>query len=378
MRVAFIYNVATEELLRERPEMTLRDSDTPETIAEVTRALETGGHTVTGLNADQRLPIILAEQKDDFDIAFNIATGVYGETRQAHVPALLEYLRIPHTGPGVLAETLCHHKPQAKWVLLGSGLPTAPFQVFRGADEPLKPDLGFPLICKLPSEGASMGLDYDSVVYREADLRRKVAHLSSHYQQPVLVEAYLEGREFTVGVLGSSPAYALPVAELEFFGSVPIRLDQLEPSNFDLLQKATGQELQLVEMESRSRVPAGLLSELDQRIQALAVAAYRAIGCVDWARVDIRMDKAGNLYVLEVNLGPGIASDCVFARSATEGLGWSFDQLVNTILNHAIERYPHLKAGGRMTDTTTAALPEMLARTARRDQANGHYSIAHG
>lgn len=348
MHVGFIYNIPTEELLRERPEMTLRDSDTIETIEEVTRALEAGGHRVTGLNADRHLPARLVEA--DFDIVFNIATGVYGESRQTHVPAMLEYLRIPHTGPGVLAEALCHHKPQQKMVLQGNGVPTAPFQVFARGDEPLNPALRFPLIVKLTSEGASMGLDYGSVVHTEADLRTRVNLLIGQYESAVLAEEYIDGREFTVAVLGHSPAYALPVAELEFFGALPIRLDQVEDSNFELLKESTGRDLQLVEMESVSRVPAGLPPELEQRVAQVAVDAFNAIGCKDWARVDIRMDQQGRLYVLEVNLGPGIASDCVFARCGFAA-GWSFTQLVNTILNHAIERYPHLSGA------TEAAVP---------------------
>jgi len=339
MHVGFIYNIATPELLRERPEMTLRDSDAPETIDEVTRALQAGGYRVTGLNADQQLPAFLTQS--DFDIVFNIATGVYGESRQTHVPAMLEYLRIPHTGPGVLAEALCHHKPQQKMVLAANGVPTAAFQMFHDANTPLKLGLRFPLIVKLPSEGASMGLDYNSVVHNESDLRKQVAFLLETYGQGALVEEYIDGREFTVAVLGHSPAYALPVAELEFFGKLPIRLDQVEDSNFELLKESTGRNLELVEMESRSRVPAGLEPELESRIQAIAVAAFNAIGCKDWARVDMRMDKQGNLYVLEVNLGPGIASDCVFARCGFAA-GMTFDELVNTILNHAIERYPQL------------------------------------
>jgi hypothetical protein len=128
------------------------------------------------------------------------------------------------------------------------------------------------------------------------------------------------------------------VAELEFFGQLPIRLDQVEDSNFEMLKQATGRDLELVEMESRSNVPANLPPELDQRIQKLAIAAYQAAGCKDWARIDLRMDKDGNLFVLEANLGPGIASDCVFARCAFAN-GWTMEKLVNTILNHAIERY---------------------------------------
>lgn len=336
MHVGFIYNIATEKLLQERPEMTLRDSDTIETIEEVTRALEAGGHTVTGLNADPELPARLVNAR--FDMVFNIATGVYGETRQSHVPAMLDYLQIPHTGPGVLGETICHHKYMQKYVFAALGIPSAPYQLFNRLDEPLKADLTYPLICKLPSEGASMGLDYNSVVNNEGELRERLAFLFEIYGAPVLVEQYIDGREFTVAVLGNNPPYALPIAELEFFGKLPIRLDQLEDSNFELLKQATGRDLELVEMESRSNVPAHLPQELDERIQKLAIAAYQAAGCKDWARIDLRMDQAGNLYVLECNLGPGIASDCIFARCAFAA-GWSFEKLVNTILNHAVERY---------------------------------------
>src|SRR5262249_32318589 len=158
-----------------------------------------------------------------------------------------------------------------------------------------------------PSEGASMGLDYDSVVHNEADLRKKVAFLIDTYQSNVLVEEYIDGREFTIAVLGHSPAYALPIAELEFFGKLPIRLDEVEDSNFEPQKEARGKDAREQRgMKSRSTVPANLPPELEERIQQMAIDAFNAIGCKDWARVDMRMGKDGNLYVLEVNLGPGI------------------------------------------------------------------------
>jgi|FLYN01.1.fsa_nt_gi D-alanine-D-alanine ligase len=342
MRVAFIYNIATEELLRERPEATLRDCDSLETIRHVTAALEAGGHTVIGFNADQRLPAILVESKSEFDIVFNIATGVYGESRQTHVPAMCEYLRIPHTGSGVLAEAICHHKPQTKMILMAHGVPTAPFQVFKSADEPLKPNLRFPLIVKLTSEGASMGLDYDSVVHNEADLRDRVARLISTYQQNAMVEEYIDGREFTVAVLGNNPAYALPVGEMHFYGKLPIRLDEPDPEHFEMLKVITGQhEMKAIPVESETLAPADIPPDVADRIQKMAIAAYQAIGCLDWARVDLRMDKAGNLYVLEVNLEPGVAPGYAFSKMGFAA-GWTYTELINRILNHAIERYPHL------------------------------------
>jgi D-alanine-D-alanine ligase len=342
MRVAFIYNIATEELLRERPEMTLRDCDSMETIGYVTHALEAGGHTVIGFNADQQLPAILVEARSRFDIVFNIATGVYGESRQTHVPAMCEYLRIPHTGSGVLAEAICHHKPQTKMILMAQGVPTAPFQVFQNADESLKSELRYPLIVKLTSEGASMGLDYGSVVYNKNDLRDRVALLIHTYQQAAIVEEYIDGREFTVAVLGNHPAYALPVGEILFFGKVPIRLDEPEIEHFEMLKDITGQpDMEYVGMESKSLAPADVSPELAARIQRTAIAAYNAIGCQDWARVDLRMDKDENLYVLEVNLEPGIAPDYILPKMA-DAAGWDYNHLINQILNHALDRYPHL------------------------------------
>jgi D-alanine-D-alanine ligase len=345
MHIGFIYNIATEELLREFPEQILHDADTPETIEVVRKALEAGGHTVTGLNADRHLPRILTESS--FDIVFNIATGVWGETRQAHVPAMLEYLRIPHTGSGVLGESLCHHKPETKMVFQAHGLPTAPFQVMHTADDPLNPALRFPLIVKLTSEGASMGLDYNSVVYTEAEMRAQVRKLMTYYQSGVMVEEYIDGREFTVAVLGNSPPYALPVAELEFFGRLPIRLDQIDDAHIAPLMEVTGRDLEIIQMESRSNVPANLPAELETRIQKLAVAAFQALHCQDWARVDLRMDQAGKLYLLEVNLNPGIDPEYIFPRCAFAA-GWSFEQLINTILQHGIERYPHLSGRGQV------------------------------
>jgi len=356
MRIAFVYNIATEELLRERPEMTLRDCDSVETIQAITAALEAGGHTVIGLNADQRLPAILTEIQSQIDLVFNIATGVYGESRQTHVPAMCEYLRIPHTGSGVLAEAICHHKPPTKMILMAHGVPTPPFQVFRTGQEPIKRNLHFPMIVKLPSEGASMGLDYESVVYNKVDLRQRIVRLIAEYQQGALVEEYIDGREFTVAVMGNRPPYALPVAEILFYGRVPIRLDEPDLEHFEMLKAVTGNpDLQYVPMESKSVAPADIMPDLAERIQRTAIAAYTAIGCQDWARVDVRMDKDGDIYILEVNLEPGVAPDYVFAKMAFAA-GWTYTDLINRIVSHAAERYPHLSPNTLTVPTQQLAL----------------------
>ena len=339
MHVAFVYNAATDEQLRDNAELILNLTDSRETIRAVTEALEAGGHTVTGLNADQQLPRLLVSQT--FDIAFNIATGVFGDTRQAHVPAMLEYLRIPHTGSGVLAETICHHKPLMKLVVLAHGLHTPRFQVFQTAYDPLQLELGFPLIVKLPAEGGSLGLSYDSVVDNESALRERLTYVIDNYHEGALVEAYIDGREFTVTVMGNTPPYALPVAELLFFGAKAIRLDEPDLSTFDQFNQVTGANAVFVPMESRSVAPADVPADVAQRLQQTAMAAYQAVGCQDWARIDLRMDSQGTIYILDINLEPGIAPDYVLFKSA-RAAGWTYTALINRILNHAVARYPHL------------------------------------
>ncbi len=340
MRVGFIYNIATEELLRERPELTLSDCDSIDTINEITRALESGGHTVVGLNADQQLPTRLVELRSKLDMVFNIATGVYGDVRQSHVPAMLEYLRIPHTGSGVLTEAICQHKPTLKAVLVAHELPTPPSQLFVTGDEPLRSDMRFPLIVKLPAEGGSLGLNYDSIVENPTDLRKQALRLIADYGQGALAELYLPGREFTVAVLGNDPPYALPVAELLFFGAKPIRLDEPDEPTFQYFKQVTGQsDATYKPMESRSVAPADDLPPVDaKRIQEIAIGAYEAIGCRDWARFDIRCDAHGQPYILDTNLEPGVASDYVLPKCAYAA-GWSYNELILNILNHAIQRY---------------------------------------
>jgi D-alanine-D-alanine ligase len=337
LTVGFVFNMATEELLDENPELTLNLTDAPETIDAVASALEEGGHRVVRLNADRRLPVTLAQMH--LDVVFNIATGIYGDTRQANVPAMCEYLRIPHTGAGILGEALTNHKPVMKSVMLAQNLPTPAFQVFQCGNEPVQRRLHFPLIVKLPSEGGSLGLDYGSIVENKADLRARVKLLLDKYGQGAMAEEYIEGREFTVPVLGNCPPYALPIVERVFYGDCHIMLDEPEETTLKELERLTGETYEFVPTQSVSVAPADLPPDVTARIQQIAVATYTALHCQDWARIDLRMDAQGNVYVIDVNLEPAIAPDYAMARSA-QAAGWSYARLVNTILDHALERYP--------------------------------------
>ncbi|HLY28730.1 MAG TPA: hypothetical protein VKQ72_20465 [Aggregatilineales bacterium] len=343
MRIAFVYNAPTEDLLLENAEYTINMADSWETIQAVTEALESGGHSVTGLNADVHLPAKLSEAAQDgrFDIVFNIATGMYGTLPQVHVPAMLEYLRIPHTGSPILAETLCHHKPTVKLVLRAAKLNTPASQLFTHGDEPITADLRFPLIVKLPAEGGSLGMDYNSVVDDEAALRIQLHRMIGTYHEGALVEEYLDGREFTVPVLGNDPPYTLSIGELHFWGERNIRLDEADPTTLERLNKMTGQNIPFVATACETRAPADVTPGLAAELQQTALNAYRAIGCQDWARVDLRMDSQGRVHVIDINLEPGIAPDYAVAKCAYAS-SWTFTELIHRILDHAVQRYPAL------------------------------------
>ncbi|MBZ0300881.1 MAG: hypothetical protein K8J31_14115 [Anaerolineae bacterium] len=340
MRIGLVHNRATEELLRESPELALNLSDSVETIEAVIDALEARGHTVIPVLVDRHLPVALAQAR--FDLVFNISAGFfYGDTRQATVPAMLEYLNIPYTGGGMLAETLAHHKHIMKVLLLAHGLPTPPFQVFQHVEEPLGPDLRFPLIVKLPSEGGSLGLNPQSVVYDEAALRGQVRALLAKYHQGALVEEFIDGREFTVPVLGNDPAYALPVVERIYGGDIRIQLDGPEPSTLAFYREIMGHDPDFTEFDCHSVAPAPLSAEQTDYIQQIAVAAYRVLECRDWARFDLRMDAAGEVYILDANLEPTLTPEYALGKSALAA-GLTYEELVHRILAHAVERYPHL------------------------------------
>jgi D-alanine-D-alanine ligase len=177
------------------------DFDHIETVDALRAALETDGHTTVFIQADRELPYALREVKPD--ICFNIAEGLGGDAREAQVPALLEMLNIPYTGSRVLTNGISLDKTLTKRIWRDRRLPVAPFQEFNAADEPLRPELKFPLFVKPAREGTGMGVDMKAIVNNEKELRERAQYIINIYQQPALVETFLPGREFTVGIWGA-------------------------------------------------------------------------------------------------------------------------------------------------------------------------------
>jgi len=208
LRVAVLANRKYSVKISEgAPADALAEYDADETIQAIQEALRQAGHAPFFLEADETFLDTVRETCPD--ICFNIAEGLRGDARESHVPALLELLEIPYTGSKVLTHALSLDKAATKQIWRDAGLPTAPFQLFRYADAPLDDRLTFPLFVKPVREGSGMGINSRSIVYNPDELQNQVHWVIRTYRQPALVEAYLPGREFTVGMIGntSPPGY---------------------------------------------------------------------------------------------------------------------------------------------------------------------------
>lgn len=336
VKVALVYNLIHPEQLNGLPIDILAEYDSEETIAGLQAALESAGHTVILLESDETIASQLKAAAPD--IVFNIAEGRHGESRESYIPVVCEMLRLPYTGSGPLTLALCLNKARAKEILLHYGIPTPRFQVMEHPDAPLDPELRFPLIAKLLEEGSSIGLSENSVVDDETALRRQVAYLIDTYHEPALVEEFIEGREFTIGILGNRPPHPLPITEVVFSQPRGIVLFEPDPAVIARFPELWGGFT--LKIPHQSICPANVTPELQAAIEQTALRAYQALGCRDWCRMEMRLDAAGALYVLELNPIAGIDASYWFARSA-EVAGETYQEFVNEILNHALARYNH-------------------------------------
>ena len=332
-RVALAFNLARPDLVDGRPLDVVAELDTEPTIAALVAALETGGHEVVRVEADENLWANLQAARPD--VVFNVAEGIGGESRESVVPAICEHLGIPYTGSTVLTTALCLDKARTKEILVQYALDTPPWRV---VSEPRAPVMGlrFPLIVKLLHEGSSMGLAPESVVDDGEALRDRIAYAVATYRQPVLVEEFIEGREFTVGLVGNDEPALLPIVETVFPHPRGVNLFDPDPP---LLAMVAGRYLVAPPARPvhRAVCPALLDEELAERVRDTALRAFRALGCRDWCRIDMRLGSDGRLYVLELNPIAGLDPSYLLPRAAAAA-GWSYPRLINAILDACLAR----------------------------------------
>lgn len=353
-RVAVIANIKGETSLpHDGPPDAGAEFDRMETILAIRSAIESDGHVTRFLSADSNLPEHLKQFYPD--ICFNIAEGMGGDSREAQVPALLEMMHVPYTASRVLANAVALDKTMTKRIWRDMGLPTAAFQEFVTGDEPLE-HLTFPLFIKPAREGTGMGMDGGSIAYNEDQLRNRVRWVINTYHQPALVEDYLPGREFTIGVLGRPDAarYSLnpELYAADGFHRFPIlevdNSKSITPGVYGNLAK----NLHFGDAGIPDFIcPADVEPELARKLIDLAIRGHLAVGAVDVSRLDIRMDAAGEPRLLEINslpgLSPGFSDLCIIAQA--EAL--SYRDLILEILYLGASRFGLLQPAGEQLMT---------------------------
>ncbi|MDB4880156.1 MAG: D-alanine--D-alanine ligase [Gemmatimonadetes bacterium] len=317
--------------------------DGPETIDAVERALARHGEVIR-LEATDDFPQRLRAARPD--IVFNIAEGLRGPNREAHVPAICEFYGIPYSGSDPFSLALCLDKARTKEILRAHGVPTADWFVVRSPaqlDAPRLAAARFPLFAKPVHEGSSKGITERSFADSPAALVAVVAELLERYQQPVIVEEFLPGAEFTCGVLGNGAgARVLPVVGIDF-GALPAGALPIYGFEAKWLWDRPDRPLQIFQC------PAPLSAALHQEITGVVRRAFDALGCRDWARIDVRLDAAGRANVVEANPLPGILPDpadnsCLPKAARAEGL--DYDALIGACLQAAADRQGVRLAGG--------------------------------
>ncbi len=327
LRVALLYNLKyeTQDSDDDPPDL-LAELDSASTIEAIREALVQAGYEVSGLEGTPAALFPLMH--GSFDLAFNICEGYRGRNREAQIPALLEMIGLPYTGSDVLTLAISLDKPITKKILLHEGIPTPRFQVFHDATCPLDQTLIFPLIVKPAHEGSSMGISANSRVNDESALRRQVDFICRTYKQPALVEQFIAGREFTIGIIGNDPDVStLPIMEIDF-SSVPSSANNMYTYQFK--KEWTARENFLC--------PAPLNEEGAEVMRGLAKRAFGALGCRDFARVDFRLCEDGSPYVIEVNPLPGLAPGYSDFPVSAEAAGIAYPELIALLADTTLRR----------------------------------------
>jgi len=322
-KVGLAYNV--QRGVRPDVEDWEAEYDSMEVVMDIKQSIESGGHEVVLMEAvpEKFIPTLLNE---NVDIVYNFAEGTFGRAREAQVPAILSFYGIPYTGSDATTLAVCLDKALTKQVLLSKDIRTPRFQVIRSLDDKLRKNMRFPLILKLNAEGSSKGISDTGLVHDMVEYRKEIERLFAIYNEPVLVEEYIRGREFTIGVLQEGNKYrVLPIMEIHFkhgkeFYSYKVK------KNSDYYVDYT--------------CPAKIDTVLERKLTSMAIKVCKSLDIKDVARIDLRVSQEdGNPYFLEINPLPGMVRGFSDLPRIAEAAGFTYEELVLHILENAMQRY---------------------------------------
>ncbi|MFB3919457.1 hypothetical protein BU251_08050 [Candidatus Velamenicoccus archaeovorus] len=323
--IGFTYDLKSDHpAVADVPSDHFAELDHEATIQEVVEALESGGHKVVKIGNAANL-LGRSRELASIDIVLNICEGLGNRNRESQVPVVLDILGVPYVGSDGLTMGLTLDKAMAKKVFLSEGVSTPKFFL---ADEQYDfnnlDSMRFPFIVKPCHEGSSKGVSEDSIVFDRTALERQVRELSRLYRQPALVEEFIRGGEFTVLVIGNKEPRALMPVQIQITGHLQLG---------DLIYTSRRLEGDDVVYVCPPKVDEALRRELCD----MAVRTYRAVGCLDFGRVDFRVDESGRPYVLELNPLPSLSSADVFPLIA-QAEGMTYQGLILKIIDTALER----------------------------------------
>lgn len=334
LKVGFTFNVKRVKPTMDASEDSEAEYDSPSTLQKIREAIASYGHDVVDLEATPELPQILASTP--VDIVFNIAEGFRGRNRESQVPALLELLDIPYTGSDPATLALALDKALAKKIVRQAGILTPNFQLFTTGKERLDKQFEkWPLMVKPVAEGSSKGVVAKSVVKDEGELREVVREMVSRYGQPALVEEFIGGREFTVGLLGERRPRVMAPMEIVFTD----KTDKAPIYKFEDKLEANDR----IRYEAPAKLDPGQM----ERLKTAARGAFMALGCRDVARIDFRMDDKGRFCFIECNPLPGLTPGWSDLVLIAQGEGVDYRTLIGEIMAGAIRRYKEREATRR-------------------------------
>jgi len=321
--VGLVYDLRKDYLAAGFSEEQVAEFDAEETIAALEKAICAAGYVVERIGNGRELCRRLGSG-DRWDLVFNIAEGVKGRSREAQVPALLEMFEIPYVFSDPLVCAVSLDKATAKRLVGAAGLPTARFCVIEHERDVAGVNLGFPLFAKPIAEGTGKGVDHRSRIMSQAQLRQVCRRLLRRYAQPVLVEEYLPGREFTTGILGTGRAARV-------LGTMEVIVKENAPTqdySFEVKEHCE----RFVDYLPMKR------DRLGREVENLALAAYRAMECRDAGRVDIRLDRRGQPVFMEINPLPGLNPGHSDLPMIAAQAGLTYEELIAAILRSALAR----------------------------------------
>jgi D-alanine-D-alanine ligase len=322
LTIGLTYDLRSDYLKEGYSEEETAEFDSEITIESIEKTLQELGYKTERVGNVKALIKKISEGKK-WDLVFNIAAGLYGIAREAQVPAVLDAYKIPYVFSDPLVLSLTLHKGLTKRVIRDCNIPTADFVIIERVDDLQKVKLEYPLFAKPVAEGTGKGIDGRSKVKNPEELKIVCEDLLNRFNQPVLVETFLPGREFTVGIVGTgNDARVVGVMEI-------VITEKAKESTYSYHTKENWRGIVEYPMAE---------GEVEQRCAKVALDAWRAIGCRDGGRVDLKMDAMGVPNFIEVNPLAGINPEHSDLPMLSRKKGISFLQLMDSIVKSALKR----------------------------------------